>query len=190
MMLAILAAGSSQRFGTQDKLAALLQGKMLGLHAAEALAKCAFDTRIVIASSIDHPCAQDWGRLGYNVVVNEKAADGQSTSVRLAARAALDCGARGLCICLADMPFVTAAYFEKLAAMFEEKSASEPVASSARHKISPPAIFPASSLNMLTKISGDQGALQMLEKATVVQAPVALLQDIDTPEMLDKFNIM
>ncbi|QJB69506.1 nucleotidyltransferase family protein [Parasphingorhabdus halotolerans] len=190
MMLAILAAGSSRRFGKQDKLTALLHGKMLGLHAAEALAKSPFDHRAVIASSRDHPCAQDWRQLGYDVVVNREAADGQSRSVNLAAQTAVDRGARGLCICLADMPFVTAAEIEKLAAMFEGKNATEPVASSARDKISPPAIFPASSLNMLTEISGDQGARQMLEKATLVQAPAALLQDIDTPEMLNKLNII
>ncbi|MEP2101441.1 MAG: nucleotidyltransferase family protein [Parasphingorhabdus sp.] len=184
IMLALLAAGQSRRFGDQDKLAALLHGKMLGLHAAETLSNLPVDHRIIIASDPDHPCAAGWEKMGYHIIVNEHAAEGQSTSVRCAANSAAASGASALLICLADMPYIAPQHLQNLCQTFKDGEQSKVVASSDGGKAMPPAIFPAGQITALKDLRGDQGARQLLQTAHLAAAPDGSLLDIDTPEIL------
>lgn len=183
MMLALLAAGQSRRFGDQDKLGALLSGKMLGLHAAEAATDISFAQKLVIASP-DHICAAGWRAMGYELIVNEDAAQGQSTSVRLAARQAVEAGASALCIMLADMPFVTSGHLGNLIERFEQAGETRAVASVRSGQAMPPAIFPSGALGGLLKLQGDAGARKLLADALLVTASDQLLMDIDTADDL------
>ena len=185
-MLALLAAGSSRRFGEQDKLGTDLRGKMLGLHAAEMLSSLSTRQRIVVASDRDHPCTQGWRALGFEIIVNNRADEGQSTSVQLAAKRALHMGASGLCICLADMPFVTAAHIQNLLDAFDGKA--QTVASSDNGIPMPPALFPASELGRLEALRGDQGARKLLDDAKLIHVNEPILTDIDTIEQLQRLN--
>ena len=144
-MLALLAAGSSQRFGDQDKLIAELGGKMLGILTAENLLDVSCAKRIVVAPS-DHPCVRQWMDLGFDVLANDQGADGQAVSVRMAAKAALDSGSSALMICLADMPFVGATVANQLIQKFDECGGGKVIASTAGQAVMPPVIFPANSL--------------------------------------------
>lgn len=188
MMLAILAAGQSQRFGEQDKLTALLHGKMLGLHAADAFAAIPFARHIVIVSQTDHPCAAGWLDLGYELVVNRQSAEGQSASVRLAAKTARLSGATALCIGLADMPFVTGAHIADLLKAYEESDQSGIVASAQNGHAMPPALFPASHFAGLESLAGDGGARKFLHGAQLIEAREFMLMDIDTPDRLARLN--
>ena len=183
-MLAILASGSSRRFGEQDKLAALLHGKMLGLHVAETLVNMPFEHRAII-STRDHVCEEQWAGFGYDIIVNDRSGQGQSTSVALAAKSARQRGAGALCICLADMPFVTTAHITGLLEAFDQRGT---VASRSGGNIMPPAIFPASLLEQLEAISGDQGARNLLHDAHLIDVTDGILMDIDTPEDLALAN--
>ncbi len=188
VVLAILAAGNSRRFGIEDKLAALLHKKMLGLHAAEALANTTFARRFVIASKSDHPCVNRWREMGYSIVFNKQAELGQSTSVRLAVQTARGTGAKGLCICLADMPFVTSEHVHNLLKAFQQTDHSQPIASASSDRPMPPAIFPARLFCGLESLEGDQGGRMLLKKAQHIHANAPVLMDIDTPETLQKLN--
>ncbi len=183
-MLAILAAGQSRRFGDQDKLAAPLHGKMLGLHAADRLTQIAFDHRIVIASDRDHPCAVGLTKMGYDVVLNNAAAEGQSASVRCAAQHAITCDASALIICLADMPYIVPQHIRDLSRAFEDHDRETTIASTDDGKAMPPAIFPFSQFAALKDLQGDQGARSLLQTAHLITAPDGSLRDIDTPEIL------
>lgn len=188
VMLALLAAGQSRRFGDTDKLTALLHGKMLGLHAAATLAQLPHDYRIVIASSADHSCAADWSVLGYDIIVNEHADQGQASSVECAVEHALACGVTALCLCLADTPYVTGQHIETLSQTFEALDRKQIVASSDDGNTMPPAIFPANQFEALQQLQGDQGARQLLKTAHLIPAEKNVLLDIDTPEMLEIEN--
>lgn len=188
-MLAMLAAGQSRRFGDQDKLAALLGAKMLGLHAAGTGAGMPFSQKLVIGSPV-HPCAAQWSDLGYRVITNENAAQGQATSVRLAAAHAIDTGATALCIMLADMPFVTRDHIGKLIEAFEQSGRTSPIASSRSGQTMPPAIFPSATLKRLMELEGDAGARRMLTDAHLVAGDDQMLMDIDTEEDLARANLM
>lgn len=186
-MLALLAAGQSRRFGDQDKLSAPLGDKMLGLHAAETGTDMPFTRKLVIGSP-KHDCAERWGELGYEVITNEDAAQGQATSVRLAAAHAIEAGASALCIMLADMPFVTVDHLGRLIAAFEQADGINNVASACNGQTMPPAIFAAGALEALMGLKGDAGARMLLAEALLVESGDQLLMDIDTPEDLAEAN--
>ncbi len=187
-MLALLAAGQSRRFVNEDKLTALLHGKMLGLHAAETLASVSFDHHVVIVSSAEHACAARWQDLGYKIVVNDRAVDGQSTSVAQAAHEATACHASALCICLADMPFITSLHMVKLSEAFQASGGGKVVASSDKGSAMPPVLFPSSQFATLKDIRGDQGAKRLLKTAHLVPENDGGLLDIDTLEALEIEN--
>lgn len=187
-MLALLAAGQSRRFGDKDKLTAMLHGRMLGLHAAETLASLPFDQHVIIASAQDHPCAAGWRELGYEIVINEQADEGQSTSVRLAAQHAQSSKATALCICLADMPYISAKHIQRLLHAFQKDGQQETVASNRNGTAMPPAIFPPGRFAALQNLQGDQGARKLLDAAHLLSASGDGLIDIDTPEILAMEN--
>ena len=179
-MLAILAAGQSQRFGDQDKLAAMLGDRMLGLHVAQSLASFACERRVVVAPS-HHACTSHWTGLGYEIVANDQGADGQAVSVALAAKAAQQVGASALLICLADMPFITATIIVDLITKFEQHDRAEIVAASAGQQPMPPAIFPAHHFAELASLEGDKGARGLLKTARRLDINGHYLTDVDTP---------
>lgn len=187
-MLALLAAGQSRRFGDEDKLAALLHDKMLGLYAADILTRLAFDDRVIIVSAPDHPCAPEWKEMGYDIIVNEHAAEGQSTSVRCAAEHAMACNASALYICLADMPYITRQHIQNLSQAFQDFGQEKVIASSDNGKAMPPAIFPSHQFAALQNLQGDQGARKLLQTAQLVPVNDGSLLDIDTPEILATEN--
>ena len=184
-MLALLAAGQSRRFGDRDKLSALLGDRMLGLHAAETGSDIPFAEKLVIASP-EHECAARWRELGYRVIANEDAAQGQASSVRLAAAHALRSGAGALCILLADMPFVTRDHLDRLIAAFAESGGT--VASVRDGQAMPPAIFPVGAFQSLIALAGDSGARKLLAEAMLVAGKDPVLVDIDTQADLAHAN--
>ncbi|MEH6701110.1 nucleotidyltransferase family protein [Parasphingorhabdus sp.] len=187
IMLALLAAGQSSRFGDKDKLSALLGDKMLGLYAADAASDLPFARKLVIGSPA-HDCAPQWGALGYQMIANEAAAQGQATSVRLAAAQAIASGASALCIMLADMPFVTNGHIGRLIAAFEQEGGTRTIASARHEQPMPPAIFPSGALETLLDLTGDAGARKLLGDALLIAGSDQLLTDIDTPEDLADAN--
>lgn len=188
-MLALLAAGQSSRFGHKDKLSALLGDQMLGLHAAAAAGGLPFARKLMIASP-EHDCAPQWSALGYQMIANEAAAQGQATSVRLAADQAITSGVSALCIMLADMPFVTSEHIGRLIATFEQSGGTCTVASARNGQAMPPAIFPAAELESLIALEGDSGARGLLADAQLVAAEDPILLDIDSETDLDNANII
>ena len=188
--LAILAAGRSERFGEQDKLTAILHGKMLGLHAAETLEPLQFCDSYVIASSVSHPCTAQWKRMSYEVHVNENSNLGLATSVAKAASLAKNSTADGLMICLADMPFIPQSHYEALIQQYDISNSSGILSSTDGKKNTPPALFGRSNFEALTALEGDGGARAMLRQHPAVQLSSAFLIDIDHPETLEKSQNM
>ncbi len=188
-MIALLAAGQSQRFGTADKLSAELNGTMLGLHASDTLAALPADHRIVIASSDEHACADGWHTDGFQIAVNPDADLGMGTSVALAARLAAEEKAEALLIALADMPFVPLTHLKRLAACSAPNalyaSCSSVKSSSQRM---PPALFGFSHFTALISCDGEQGARDLIRQAQLIQVAPEFLADIDHPSDLERLE--
>jgi len=188
-MLTLLAAGQSRRFGDRDKLSAMLGEKMLGLHAAESGASLPFAHKLVIGSP-EHRCAKQWREQGYQIIANEDAAEGQATSVRLAAAQAINRGATALCIMLADMPFVTRDHLGRLIGAFGQSGCTNIIASARAGQAMPPAIFPSGALKKLIALEGDAGARGLLADACLVAGNDQMFMDVDTDEDLARANLL
>ncbi len=79
-------------------------------------------------------------------------------------------------VCLADMPFVTAAHLRLLMA-----AGGNLVATEAEGVRSPPAVFSHSILSALTQLTGDGGARHLLRDAVVIRATPEMVRDFDLP---------
>ncbi len=177
LAVALLGAGQSSRFGPDDKLAALIGEEPLCIWSARAGSSIKADHRFFVTSPdsrarLDH--------LGYRRLINPDASEGMGSSLRLAAQAAIDTGATALLVLLADMPFITHAHLDRLMAALAVEP-TKPVFSQAPGGApQPPALFPVAYLPLLVTMSGDSGARQFAQGATIVAAEADLLIDIDT----------
>lgn len=182
----ILAAGASRRFGSKDKLAAQLHGKMLGLYVSGNLSHIDWGRKYVVTSAPDHPCAPGWLNDGFEVVINADATHGMGTSVALAAKLALECRAEALLICLADMPLVPDHHFVTMIESFGESHRT--IATAGENSACPPALFGREYLEELAALSGDTGARQLLGKAATIMLADHYLVDVDDPQTLELLN--
>ncbi|MBV7266365.1 nucleotidyltransferase family protein [Erythrobacter ani] len=188
LAVALLAAGSSQRFGERDKLAARFRGEMLGARSARPIPREQFGRAWVICNALDHPCAEEWRQLDFELCRNTSASDGMGTSVACAARLAQEVRADGLLIVLADMPLIPSEHFEALIKVFRDAGRSCIAASSNSTVRSPPAIFGADHFEALVASPGDGGARGMLSRGVTVDCDSEWLVDIDTPEDLSRYG--
>lgn len=176
----LLAAGSGSRFGGK-KLESLINGMMIGEHAARALAGCQCECLAAVCGEGSSALVEAFAYLGFAGIVNARTEAGLSHSLALGARHATQCEADAMLVCLGDMPFVTSAHLDRLIATFSLNGGQVCIASQNGRTHMPPAIFPKSRFPELMALSGDQGARLLLRDAVGVLADQRILADIDTP---------
>lgn len=181
-VLILLAAGRSERFGAEDKLAAPFQGQPLAFHVVTALEDVPFKARLAVCSGT----ALDFAGRGYTVLHNPAPEDGMAGSVRIGVAAARDIGCAGVLIALADMPRVTANHIHRL--FDAADGAGAVVASSDGVRPSPPALFGAAHFDALLALDGDEGARALIRGGRHVVVSAAELLDIDRPEDLERLR--
>ena len=164
------------------KLAAELDGVPL-------LRKSVSTAAEVCGSRVITVLGHDWATLlgllspysGF-VVINEDYEQGLGTSIAAAARACPK-HADALLLLLADQPLVTPLHLQALIDRWSG-AANEIVASSYAETEGPPVLFARNALRELPKLSGDQGARELLHDCryklqTIGFEPAGT--DIDTP---------
>jgi molybdenum cofactor cytidylyltransferase len=176
LAIAVLAAGSAERFGG-GKLDAPLAGKPLG--------RWALDTALQVENALVAVVGADAKpafAVGAEFIRNGYARKGIGTSVSAAARWAMQAKAEALVILLADMPLVSLATLEKLvegelpAAVFYPDG-----------QAGVPACFPAAMLPDLAVMTGEQGAAALLRGRNDVRLVATgkdELRDVDRAEDL------
>ena len=175
----VLASGLSRRFGQDDKLLADLKGQALLAYSLDAVRSADFENRFIICPEPD-PRAILARNFGFNVIANSEPEAGQGASISLGAKYLRANGFDAVCILLGDMPFVTPEYLKQIQAM-----SGDIVFSRTNNKEQPPAIFRGDALEILTTLSGDQGASQLdLSPFTVsnIDLPGEMEKDFDRPE--------
>jgi molybdenum cofactor cytidylyltransferase len=183
----LLAAGSSQRFGT-DKQSTLIGGVPLLTRAACMLLDAGFVMPIVVLGP--HAAEHRPLLLGLplRVVENPSAASGMASSLLTALDAAGECDA--VCITVCDQPAVTARHLRMLVGAWR-KTRSTIVASSYSGTQGVPAIFDAIHFPELRQLSGDRGAGPLLARhaasACLIPLPGGDV-DIDTPADLARLQ--
>ena len=181
--VALLAAGRATRFGG-GKLDAGLNGKPVGLRAAEVAENAGFLTRIIVTS--DSPPNFIDQLVGWHHVINPDAKQGLSTSICAAVRAGVSC--RRLVITLADMPIIQPAHLESLAHGSTITFTRYP---DGRRGV--PAAFPSRHFARLANLTKVRGAADVDwdEEAQVLtpKSPTSLL-DIDHVDELEKLEAL
>jgi molybdenum cofactor cytidylyltransferase len=178
LVAVLLAGGRSTRFGTEDKLRALIDGVPMLSRSAQVLA----------ASGADHCFAvlrePTQATLLPASVTPVFCQGQQSDSLRAGLDAARAAGATRLLIALADMPFVTPGLLRAVSAAC---GPDHPACAAGASGPRPPACFPALWFEALGLLQGDRGAGALLQRDASVQfvaATDAALQDIDLREQV------
>ncbi|MCY4039544.1 MAG: nucleotidyltransferase family protein [Hyphomicrobiales bacterium] len=187
----LLAAGSSRRFGEENKLLLNVEGMPMVARSAGALLKAMPPLRpIVVVTGYEQERMRDAlngmsGEEG-NITFthNPDYASGIASSVHAGLRA-LPGDMDGVVIALADMPWVESRHIEKLLEAFGDKaSICIPMVDGRRGN---PTLWGASYFERMYACEGDVGARALLlEYAACVREvafeDAATLTDIDTPE--------
>ena len=196
LVVILLAAGLSRRFGSADKLLATFEGEPLLVRAARVLSQ-AHSERALIVVIPPNAAALTETLHAVNLqppprfVINTSAFAGIGTSIA-AAIAALDDTVTAALIALADMPFLTVGLIETLIAAHVADGGQRPT-----HPILPdgtkmnPVIWPRSAFAQLTALTGDRGGKSILAQTdccTVLVPDFCAFADVDTPQDLTKLQ--
>ena len=184
VVLILLAAGRSERFGPRDKLTEDFLGKPLAFHVVTALEAVPFRERIVVQNGT----MLDFAARGYRAIHNDRPEIGMSGSVKLGVTAAQASGAEAVLIALADMPRVTATHVYRLLDGADGPDAV--IASSNEIRPCPPALFGAGRFDALLALDGDEGARAMIARGKHIVAAAHELLDIDRPEDLERLRAL
>ncbi len=182
----LLAAGQSRRFRDGDKLLSDLNGTPLLSHVSSLglLENAAVKLAVIGPDQINRQSLLN--TQGWTTHLHEKATDGQGTSIaegvkRISEEAAVS----NVLILLGDMPYVPETHLSRLLARLVP--GVDAVFTSVDGRLQPPAVFSASSCEMLITLKADEGAKQILGALTEVRSvPLepALARDVDTREDL------
>lgn len=178
--IAVLAAGSSKRFG-KDKLFAPLAGRPLLAHCLETISALEVECLVVTSAcrDVSHLLHQ-----GQSQTVNEKASEGPGTSLGIAAAWAERLGLDALGIMLGDMPFVQAPHMQSLLTLSLQGYRAG--SSYGDNDCRVPATFPNSDFLLLQALDCLSGARALVRArgTKVVKAKAGSLYDVDTPRDL------
>ncbi|MBW8785028.1 MAG: XdhC family protein [Novosphingobium sp.] len=183
---ALLAAGHSQRFGDDDKLAQEFGGTTLGLYTAGHGAGRPFAAHLVVTP----PGSRlDYASLGYRALAAPADAE-MADSLRVAVAAAHELGVEALLVALGDVPFADGAHLTRLLDAAEGPDGPPLFTRGPDGVLQPPALIPARWFPVLLEQHGDRGARALRAGAAALDADAATLADIDTPEQLARARAM
>lgn len=176
----ILAAGRSERFGSENKLLADLGDLPLIAHAHRTLVQIVPRCLVVVGErAVAEACP------GAEPILIDNRETGQSASLHAGIQAAMDAGAERALVVLGDMPFVTSNHLLQVLAAGVEGAA----ASTDGLRPMPPAAFPAEWFPPLLALRGDRGAgplLRSLPPQSLFPLDRKTALDVDTPEALER----
>ena len=183
--LLLLAAGTSSRFGNDDKLMAPLDGRPLLAHAAARLPHDAAAARIAVTGPDQKARARCLTDLGWEIAVNPSPEQGQASSIAAGVEqaSAQDDAACAL-IMLGDMPFIPDSHLRNLKKALTDGASA--VMTEADGVLSPPALFRRETFSDLKSLSGDAGARGLFQKmAGTATVPLAAANALDVDTSAD-----
>jgi molybdenum cofactor cytidylyltransferase len=179
----LLAAGTSTRFGDDNKLLATLDGDPLVRHAARTLRDASVAPVVVVVGHEADRVRDALAGLDVRFVANDAYAEGQSTSVRVGIDAP-DATVDAAVVALGDMPFVDPETVETLIAAYDA-CVGDAVAAAHDGQRGNPVLFDRRFFPDLTTVEGDVGGRQILLErdgtACVAVADSGVRRDVDEP---------
>ena len=175
----LLAAGTSSRFGDDNKLLATVGGEPVVRRAARTLVDAGVDPVVVVVGHEADRVRDAVADLPVRVAVNEAYEAGQSTSVRTGIGALGDSDALGdvdaAVIALGDMPFVDSETVETLVAAYAA-GAGDALAAAYDGDRGNPVLFDRRFFDRLTAVDGDVGGREIL-----LESDASALVSVDDP---------
>jgi len=182
----VLAAGTSSRYGERNKLLEPINDKPLLRHAIEPLLAADLDGVTVVlgheAEVVRDAISDLLDREDVAVTVNDRYADGQSTSVAAGVDAARERGVHGVLIALGDMPSVSVDAIEALLATYRAGQEAA-LAAAVEGERGNPVLFDRRYFDDLCAVDGDVGGRELLlaDGVAVETGDPGVLRDVDRP---------
>jgi molybdenum cofactor cytidylyltransferase len=189
----LLAAGSSRRFGSQNKLLADIGGTPLVRRVASAIAASRAAELIVVTGPDADAIAACLSDLGARLVHNAQFAEGMGGSIAAGIRA-VGPDVAGALVCPADMPMLATSLLDRLIAAFEDGGGRQIVHPTlADGSQRNPVLFPRHLFPRLAALAGEGGAKPLLAEHAGICLALAeqedgRLADIDTFEELERLR--
>ncbi|MEP1142810.1 MAG: NTP transferase domain-containing protein [Henriciella sp.] len=154
----LLAAGSSSRYEDGDKLLAKLGDRLVLEHSSAGAVMPSIAKRLAVIAP-DQASRKDLlEQYGWDILDNEKAPQGQSTTLVLGIETLEQCEEIDqVIILLADMPNISDSHLEAMIQLAGDPDV-EAVMSECDGVLSPPALFKRTQFQALSNLSGDRGA--------------------------------
>jgi len=189
----ILAAGQSRRMGDINKLTAMIKGRPMVAHVADAALSSKADEIILVTGHQDDEVLAALGGRPMTYAHNPRFGDGLSGSVRAGIKAAseLTPPVDAAIILLGDMPWVDDDLINQLIAAHNHEEDRYICLPTVNGKRGNPVLWDAAFFPELQTLEGDAGAKHLIAENADLVCEVAVaghgaLTDIDTPQMLEK----
>lgn len=184
----VLAAGRSTRMGAANKLTAVVGGKPMVRHAAEAALASAASPVLVVTGYQEDEVRTALTGLAVSFVHNRDYAEGLSATLK-AGISALPEDIPGALVLLGDMPQVECAHLDRLIAAFEEHGGQAIVVPTHQGKRGNPVLWPRALFAEMLQLAGDAGARRLFAAHAdrireVDLGTDAIFLDVDTPDAL------
>jgi molybdenum cofactor cytidylyltransferase len=171
----LLAAGASQRFGSDKLLTRLADGQPIAVAAASTL-RPACDRLIAVIRPGAEELALLLTKAGCEIVVAADAVQGMGTSLATGVRATAD--ANGWIVALADMPYIGSHTHQRVRNCLQ--AGASLVATQYHQRRGHPVGFARTWFSQLTALTGDQGGKTLLQN----NAHQLTLCEVDDPGVL------
>lgn len=180
----VLAAGTSSRFGDENKLLTTVDGTPLVRRVVSTLLGSNVDGVTVVVGYESKRVRESIADLPVGIRENPAYDDGQSTSVREGVRAAKAHGADAVLVALGDMPAVDETTVDLLVTAYE-RGVGAIVAAAAGGKRGNPVLFDDEYFGALADTTGDIGGRRLLAESddavAIETGDPDVLQDINQP---------
>lgn len=182
----LLAAGQSQRFGSDKLLQPVVANLPMVVISARQLRQ-AVDQMIVVIRPAAKTLAQRLNVEGFQIVVCERAHEGMGASLACGVRASLE--SQAWVIALADMPFIRLTTIQGVVSRLRQGHTI--VAPQSQGRRGHPVGFQQQLGSQLMTLSGDRGAQVLLQHYPLTLFPcddAGIHQDIDIPKDMEVKN--
>ncbi|QLG60309.1 nucleotidyltransferase family protein [Halorarum salinum] len=180
----VLAAGTSVRFGDENKLLQQIDGEPIIHRVVGTLLQTDLTGVGVVLGHEANAVRDALSELDVQILENEAFTSGQSSSVRAGVRYAARRESDAVLVALGDMPFVSSSSITSLLTAYETWESSA-LAAAYDGERGNPVIFDAQHFDALTKVGGDVGGREILltadDAALVETNDPGVRRDVDDP---------
>ena len=187
----VLAAGTSSRFGDENKLLAEIEGEALVRRAAASALASSIDEVVVVVGHEANAVHETLSGFDVEFVTNDDYERGQSTSVHAGVAAARERDWDAAVFALGDMPHVDPDSIEQLLKAYAADRGTI-LAAAYDRKRGNPTLFDAAHFDALAAVEGDTGGRELIvgndDAALVETDDPGVVRDVDRRDDVDRLG--